>query len=118
MLYDGGYYSKAQNLLILNGKFFINAIHDGEYYYRLGRVTDALKNYKDALEYYELTITSSDTDKYYACSAALNAGLIYEILKKDKLALTYFNKCLSLNPAGYSSSLHQKAKSGIDRVKK
>jgi hypothetical protein len=116
MMYDGGYYSKAQNLLILNSSQYVNAIHDGEYYYRLGRVSDALRNYTDALEYYEQTISKSDPDKYYACSAALYSGLIYESLKKNKQALFYFNKCLSLNPAGYSSSLHQKAKSGIDRV--
>lgn len=117
LLFDGGYYANAKNVLILNANRFENAIHDGEYYYRLARIADALKNYPDALEYYEQTISSSDPDKYYACSAALNMGLIYEILKKNKLAINYFNKCLSLNPAGYSSSLHQKAKSGIDRLK-
>jgi hypothetical protein len=117
LLFDGGYYANAKNLLILNGNKFENAIHDGEYYYRLGRIADALKNYPDALEYYELTITNSDPDKYYACSAALNMGLIYEILQKKKLASNYFHKCLSLNPAGYSSSLHQKAKSGINRLR-
>ena len=44
LLYDGGYYTKAQNLLILHSKTFTHDINDGEYYYRLGRVTDALKN--------------------------------------------------------------------------
>ena len=117
LLFDGGYYTKCQNLLILNSAFFVNAIHDGEYYYRLARVTDALKNYHDALEYYDLTIVKSDPGKYYACSAALYAGMICELQGKTNMAKKYFEKCLNLDPAGYSSSLHQKAKSGLDRLK-
>ncbi len=116
LLFDGGYYTKAQNLLILHGEKFVKAIHDGEYYYRLARVTDALKNYKDALEYYDLTIIKSDPGKYYACSSALQAGLIYENQKKYQKAKSYFEKCLDLDPAGYTSSLHAKAKSGLNRL--
>ncbi|MBL0026183.1 MAG: tetratricopeptide repeat protein [Saprospiraceae bacterium] len=117
LLFDGGYYTKAQNLLIINGYKFANAIHDGEYYYRLARVTDALKNYVDALDYYDLTIAASDPGKYYACSAALNAGLICEQQQKFSRAKIYFEKCINLDPAGYTSSLHAKAKSGLSRVK-
>ncbi len=117
LLFDGGYYAKCQNILILNTEKFTKAIHDGEYYYRLARVTDALKNYTDALEYYDLTIIKSDPGKYYGCSAALQAGLIFEQENKFAKARLYFEKCLSLDPAGYSSSLHQKAKSGLDRVR-
>ncbi|MBK8668483.1 MAG: tetratricopeptide repeat protein [Saprospiraceae bacterium] len=108
LLFDGGYYTKCENLLILHSEKFVNAIHDGEYYYRLARVMDALKNYHDALDYYDLTIIKSDPGKYYACNAAPNAGLIYEQTKKYAKSKTYFEKCLELNPAGYTSSLHQK----------
>ncbi len=117
LLYDGGYYTKCYDLLVVNGNKFVNAIHDGEYYYRLARVSDALKNYKDALEYYDLTILKSDPGKYYACSSALQAGLICEGQKKYGRARSYFEKCLNLDPAGYTSSLHQKAKSGLSRIK-
>jgi hypothetical protein len=117
MLYDGGYYAKAQKLLVLNAKKYSGTVHDGEYYYRFGRVLDGLKNYKEALEYYEATMVKADPEKYYGCSAALYAGLISEEQKNYKKARSYFQKCLDANPAGYSSSLHQKAKSGIDRLK-
>ena len=117
ILYDGGYYTKAQNLLILHSKEFVYKVNDGEYYYRLGRVTDALQNYKDALEYYDLTLVKGDPDQYYGCSAALNAALIYEQQKKYVKARQYFEKCLNLEPSGYSTSLHQKANSGLDRIK-
>lgn len=117
LLYDGGYYTKCQSLLILHGSSFVNAIHDGEFYYRLGRVNEALKNYVDAIEFYKTTIIKSDLGKYYACSSALQLGMIFEQIKNYKEANNYFEKCLQLDPAGYSSSLHQKAKSGINRVK-
>jgi hypothetical protein len=117
MLYDGGYYARAQKILVLNAKKYTSSIHDGEYFYRFGRVLDGLKNYKEALEYYDATIIKADPEKYYGCSAALYAGLICEEQKNYKKARTYFQKCLDANPAGYSSSLHQKAKSGIDRLK-
>jgi len=118
MLYDGGYYAKAHNLLTINSKNYTNSINDGEYYYRLARVTDALKNYTTALQYYDLTIIKGDPNKYYACSAALYAGLIYEEQKKYVKATQYFEKCLTLEPDGYSNSLHQKAKSAINRLQK
>lgn len=117
MLYDGGYYAKAQKLLVLNAKKYSGTIHDGEYYYRFGRVLDGLKNYLEALEYYDATIVKADPQKYYGCSAALYAGLICEEQKNYKKAKAYFQKCLDSDPGGYSSSLHQKAKSGIDRLK-
>ena len=117
LLFDGGYYTKAQNLLIIHSNKFVKAIHDGEYYYRLARVTDALKNYTDALEYYDLTIKKSDPGKYYACSAALQAGLICEQQIRYNKARYYFEKCLELDPSGYTSSLHAKAKSGLTRIK-
>ncbi len=117
LLFDGGYFTKAQNLLIINSNKFVNAIHDGEYYYRLARVMDALKNYHDALEYYDLTIIKSDPGKYYACSSSLQAGLICEQQKKYTKARQYFEKCTNLDPAGYTSSLHAKAKSGLTRIK-
>ena len=118
MLYDGGYYTKSHNLLILNSKTFEASITDGEYFYRLARVTEALKNYADAIHYYKLTISKGNPKKYYGCNAALQLGLIYETQQKYSEAKKYFNLCLEMDPAGYSNSLHQKAKSGLNRIGK
>ncbi len=118
LLYDGGYYTKSHNLLILNSKTFEASITDGEYFYRLARVTEALKNYADAIHYYKLTISKGNPKKYYGCNAALQLGLIYETQQKYSEAKKYFNLCLEMDPAGYSNSLHQKAKSGLNRIGK
>lgn len=116
LLYDGGYYSKSHNLLILHIKKFEHKNFDGEYYYRLARVTEALKNYSDAIIYYKLTISKGNPEKYFGCNAALQLGLIYETKQQYKDAKKYFNLCLDMDPAGYSNSLHQKAKSGLNRI--
>lgn len=117
MLFDGGYYNRALvSLLDVETHYINSSTHDGEFYYRMGRVNEALKNEGDALKYYDITINKSNPTKYYACSAALRSGLIYESKKNYKMAIEYFNNCLALNPEGYSSSLHQKAKSGLSRV--
>ncbi len=117
VLFDGGYYFKAKQLLEQNTTKYTNSINDGEFYYRMARILDALKSNNEALKFYDITIKRSDPSRYYACSAALNAGLIYEQAKNYKKARVYFNLCLNSNPEGYSSSLHQKAKSGLDRIK-
>jgi len=118
LLYDGGYYNKSHNLLIMNSGKFEHKTNDGEYYYRLARVTEALKNYNDAIEYYKRTISKGNPQKYFGCNAALQLGLIYETQQKYLDAKNYFTLCLEMDPAGYSNSLHQKAKSGLNRIGK
>lgn len=117
LLFDGGYFKSADDLLTSKVKLYTNHPDEGEYYYRLARIKDALHDDVDAIRYYNLAISKSKSDKYYGCSAALNSGFIYEKNKQYKEANTSFNKCLMLNPEGYGNSLHQKAKLGLERVK-
>ena len=116
LLYDGGYYKRANDLLVAQANVYINSAFEGEYYYRLGRIKDALQDDAEAIKYYNLAILKSNPKKYFACNSALNAGIIYEKNKQYKDATQYYNKCLKLNPEGYANSLHQKAKTGLERV--
>ncbi len=117
LLYDGGYYKRANDLLVAQANVYINSVFEGEYYYRLGRIKDALKEDTEAIKYYNLAIIKSNPKKYFACNSALNTGIIYEKNKQYDKAAQYYNKCLKLNPEGYANSLHQKAKTGLERVK-
>ena len=54
---------------------------------------------------------------YFACNAALQMGLIYEEQKQYAKAREYLTVCLSLSPSEYKNSLHQKAKTVLDRIK-
>jgi len=120
LLFDGGYYNKAYNLLIQNAHQYISESETKhEFDYRMGRITHALKNYPEALIYYNNTINYKGVSQsYYACNAALQAALIYESQNNKESALEYYNKCLSLEPSEYKNSLHQKAKSGKQRIEK
>lgn len=119
ILYDGGYYQKAYNLLIKRS-FVLESSKSTqlEYYYRLARVTHALKNYIDALLYYGVSLEKGKEDKsYMACNAALQIALIYESQNDFIKSAEYFNQCLEISPKEYKNSLHQKAKSGLNRLK-
>ena len=120
ILYDGGYYIHAQNVLIrneysLNG----NAVLELEFNYRMGRILQALRNYPDAIQYLKQTLKAGESSHdYLAASAALQLGMIYEENNQLPSAKFYYEKCLQLDPSEYKTSIHQKAKSGIQRIDK
>lgn len=118
LLYDGGYYEKAYTILTRNAhKFHETGIYTLEFNYRLARISQALKNYPDAIKYFSNTVnTGYETKSYYACNAALQLGLIYERLNEILIAEKYFKICLKLEPEDYKNSLHQKAKTGLERL--
>lgn len=120
LLYDGGYYERAYNLLIKNSSFFNTAsIYSLEYNYRLGRITQSLGNAYDAVNYYNQVINlGHEKEEYFACNAALQLGLLFEEQNNHKEAKRYFKRCLKMSPSDYKNSLHQKAKSGLNRLDK
>jgi hypothetical protein len=119
LLFDGGYFYRAYNLLIQKAYLFED--HEGkeglEFKYRMGRLSQELKNYPDAIKYYVMTINDGETMKsFMACNAALQTALIFEEQLKYDQAKKYFDLCLEMSPNRYKNSLHQKANSGIDRI--
>jgi tetratricopeptide (TPR) repeat protein len=80
LLFDGGFYAKA--IAALDNRtatdFPLNRDRI-EYYYRLGRIYDAMNNDEQALRFYQNTINTGKTSNYhYAATAATKMGLIYE----------------------------------------
>jgi len=119
LLFDGGYYSRAYNFLVTRAYLFKQEGDDSlEFKYRMGRLSQELKNYPDAINYYLETINEGEALKsYMACNAALQIGLIFEGQQKMQLAKKYFDLCLDISPRRYKTSLHQKAESGLDRIR-
>lgn len=116
LLFDGGYYSKSQHLLINSPKNDLDNLDLEEYNYRVAKNADALSQTQLAIVYYKNTIALNQGKKYFACSAAYSLGLIYENEKNYSKAKIYLNQCLSLHPEGYANSLHQKAKTALARI--
>ncbi len=118
LLYDGGYYQRALDVLAGQPESslptFLGRL---EYTYRKGRILHGLKKYDEALAQYERTIEQGqNSEAFFACNAALQAGLIEEKRGRKTSARTYFNRCLSLKPEEYRTGLHQQAKAGLSRL--
>jgi tetratricopeptide (TPR) repeat protein len=118
LLYDGGYYDKADSTLNQLECDLQSERDSIEYPYRLGRIAHAQKRYNEALKWYDETIISGhDAYYYFAANAALQAGNIYEMQERYELARTYFRKCLDMPNREYRRSMQQKAKAGLNRIK-
>ncbi len=118
VLFDGGYYKRAYE--VLNAKKvgdFSSKHFQLEYHYRLGRIAHKMERTAEALNYYQKTIDEgSDEPWFYACNAALQMGLIHEASGQNTQAKKYFEACLDIYPEEYRNSLHQKAKAGLNRL--
>ena len=118
LLYDGGYYKKAQLELTSNKKLLDYVGFFDEYYYRLARIESKLKYLDEQViaKYQKAFDLGKKSKNYYAPMSALQIGLIYEKQQKLKQAKIYFEKCLSLSNFDYERGIHQKAKVGLVRV--
>jgi tetratricopeptide (TPR) repeat protein len=119
LLFDGGYYQRA--LQVLGGT---DPSYGGrrkpqiEYNYRMGRIYQKLGKLPDALRYYRQAVQQGAADPwYFACGAALQMGILYEEKRDFANARLAFNKCLAIKPEEYAGSLHTQAKAGLSRVK-
>lgn len=119
LLFDGGYYQKALDLLRgRNANMFAEKRERLEFTYRMGRILHGLEKDAEALAFYYRTITEGKTDpSFFACNAALQIGLIFEARNDNAKAREYYQLCLSLSPDEHETALHQQAKAGLGRVK-
>lgn len=118
LLYDGGYYAKA--LAALNNKTINDFALERdkiEYYYRLGRIYDAMNEDDTALKFYQNTINIGKSSTYhYAATSATKMGLIYEQRKDYSRARNAYQMVSDFKNQQFKNSLEQKAKEGLKRV--
>lgn len=119
LLFDGAYFTKAYKYLDINkAKFPKIHIDYPEYNYRMGRILQMLNNNFEALIRFKNAIQmGKNNDYYFACSSALQSGIIYETMNDKANAKKYYQICLTIEPIEYKNSLHQKAKAGLLRLK-
>ncbi|MEJ7557005.1 MAG: tetratricopeptide repeat protein [Pedobacter sp.] len=118
LLFDGGYYSKALELLSGSDDNDFAAGRDRtEYYYRLGRILDALDRDEEAVLKYDLAIRGGRNLKYYyAANAALQAGKVFERKRLWARSRAYFNLAIQMKNHDYESSIENQAKTSLNRV--
>jgi hypothetical protein len=119
LLYDGGYFLRAQQILSESTETYFKAGRDRiEYHYRLGRILNEIGKDDDAMSKYERAISLGRNSKYYfAANAALQAGKILERKKNWTKASTFFNLAIQMKNHDYESSIETQAKAGLSRIK-
>jgi hypothetical protein len=116
LLFDGGYYDRAQHEL--EGFKPIGAKDELEYTYRLGRIYHNWGKPDQAISYYMETISKGDKLPYYfAANASLQLGILYEQRRNFTQARLYFSKVLDMSFDEYQFSISNKAQAGINRIK-
>lgn len=117
LLFDGAYYERARQEIDAIDATSLTPEEQLELVYRTGRILHGLKDYVGALSFYERTLASGrHAESFFACNAALQAGLIEEIRGNPQRAKHYFKQCLSLHPEAYKTGLHIQAKAGLNRL--
>lgn len=117
VLSDGGYFNRA--LLLINhiDTNHLNIADRTEYHYRLGRIYQGIGQNEKALRAFMTILKEDIKDKrYFICNAALQSGVIYFNNGQPQNAKRLFEKCLSIKPEEHQNSLHQKAKSWLDKI--
>lgn len=119
LLFDGGYFQKAFELLENRPPAsFGHERHQVEYAYRMGRICHSLQRLDKAMLYYQAALRQGSKQGYFfACNACLQIGLIYEQRNQKDKAREFFQRCLALDSDEYETELHQKAKAGLNRLK-
>ncbi|MDH3244320.1 MAG: hypothetical protein OEM26_06870 [Saprospiraceae bacterium] len=118
VLFDGAYYEQARSTLSTKQSDPTDSLaYELEYNYRLGRIYDMLDQDEIALQYYQKTIDQGRYEGFYfACNAALMSGRIFEEQERWDEAKSFYELTLSIKSDEYRSSLHQKAKAGLNRI--
>lgn len=118
LLYDGGYYDRALALMTDGEQRKLTEfLHQLEFVYRKGRILHGLERYAEALVIYDEAIAmGQNSTSFFACNAALQAGMVEEKRQRKDSARRYYQKCLSLKPTEYKTGLHQQAKAGLSRL--
>ncbi len=118
LLFDGGYYTQAEE--ILTSKFIVtfkSELEKVEYNYRLGRIYHESNKLSKAIEHFDLTIKANfKENEFMAANACLQLGFIYQKLNFKQLAKTYFNKVLEYKNYDYKNYLQQQAKAAMAKL--
>jgi tetratricopeptide (TPR) repeat protein len=117
LLFDGGYYSRAYELLSSIKSELLQPVEKVEYLYRNARINHKLGSLEQAKKLYNETYMKGKYFRnYYAANSILILGNIYEDEGNKKQALWCYRECLKLAFDEYRTSIEQKAKAGINRL--
>jgi hypothetical protein len=119
LLYDGGYYKQALEVISkLSTKSFKTRNEKAEYCYRKGRVFEKLGKEEVAIKFYNACgLLAKNSTEYYGPYACLYMADYYLKNNEKELAKKYYEKALTFKKnKEYKDSIEQRAKSGLKKV--
>lgn len=120
LLFDGGYYEEAINVLEAENVLLSPALiaDSVEYLYRKARIYHEWGKTHQAIAYYIQTIEAGiHLPDFFAGNSALQLGLIYENEADYIMAGYYYELCRSMRFTEYRSSIQHKARVGQQRIR-
>jgi tetratricopeptide (TPR) repeat protein len=117
LLHDGGAFEQSNSIISAQNLHLRDSHDAAEFWYRMGRNFQGLKQVDQALHCFKKAIeTGKKLNEYFAASAALQCGLIYE-QRNDSEAKVYYNMVMKLPDHPYKKSLDAKAGASLKRLK-
>lgn len=119
LLFDGGYYHQALHIIRpAQASDFHNKEDKTEYFYRKGRIYNAINKDNLAIAFYLEAIREGEPlTTYYASYACLYLAEIYEKQGDKANAKVYFQKATTFsNNKEYRNSIEHRAKNGLKRI--
>ncbi|MBN2167088.1 MAG: hypothetical protein JW717_12485 [Marinilabiliaceae bacterium] len=109
LLYDGGEYDKAINILTSHKEEIQmnNAFHE-EYFYRLAQLYKKQGLYTKAIENYKLSMTVKNPKYYYAPTAAYEIAHYHYKQGNYEKSKYYIKQCDKLNTNDFKADIKQK----------
>lgn len=118
LLFDGGYYNKAEGELSALFQETLTTDERIELLYRTARINHKEgKIQKAKLLYLETYNKGKTLTLYYAANSLLLVGILNEKEHLYNEAYWCYKECLKLRFDEYQSSIHQKAKAGLNRLR-
>ncbi|MEO9968004.1 MAG: hypothetical protein ABJF11_19585 [Reichenbachiella sp.] len=112
---DGGYFDLAiQALKEIQQGSLANKKEESEYFYRYGRLYDKMEHDQDAIFNYLNAIKKAGKENwYFAPSACLYTGYIYEFRQDYEKAEFYYEKAMSYKKHSYKAGIDNKAHASL-----
>ncbi len=118
LLFDGGYYQMAMNILVsAQRRLSAHPYSRMVMQYQKGRIFEKKEDIFHAIQSYRKVLgIHKYPEDYRLCNASVHLGYIYQKMGNYTLARQYFEQALALEPDQYKTSLHAKATAGLNQL--
>ncbi len=116
LLFDGGYFERSYRELMDIEKH-VKVEDQNEFMYRKSRILFEKKQYVESITGFRTIINQAERSYDFYVTALFYTGLSYERMGEIDKAISFYELVLKQDSGAYKTSLHQKAKAGLMRLR-